>query len=240
MTSRIAMLVAAGFLAAGSVNAAQGRGQGGPPPGRGGQGNVARGPVATGAPKSPGGGRGGAPTSPGAGRVGGDAGKGRSGGAPGHVGDGGNANAGSGRGRGGAPKTPEDGRGNAGGPPTSDEGGRGRGNAGGVGRGGDTGGDDENATGGRGRGNQNAENDGSWVDRLNPNLRARLETMLPDGMSLGEAASGFRNQGQFIAALEQANNHNISFSDLKSAMTGDDQLSLGQALRKLGVATDED
>jgi hypothetical protein len=75
---------------------------------------------------------------------------------------------------------------------------------------------------------------------MNPNLRARLEAMLPSGMSLEDAADGFRNQGQFIAALQQSNNHSISFADLKSEMTGDNQLSLGQAMRKLGVATDED
>jgi hypothetical protein len=59
-------------------------------------------------------------------------------------------------------------------------------------------------------------------------------------MSLEEAAEGFRNQGQFIAALQQSSNHNISFADLKSEMTGDNLLSLGQAMRKLGVQTDED
>ena len=75
---------------------------------------------------------------------------------------------------------------------------------------------------------------------MNPQLRARLEAMLPSGMSLEEAAEGFRNQGQFIAALQQSNNHDISFADLKSEMTGDNQLSLGQAMRKLGVQTDED
>jgi hypothetical protein len=75
---------------------------------------------------------------------------------------------------------------------------------------------------------------------MNPNLRARLEAMLPSGMSLEDAADGFRNQGQFIAALQQSNNHKISFSDLKAEMTGDDALSLGQAMRKLGVDSDED
>jgi hypothetical protein len=75
---------------------------------------------------------------------------------------------------------------------------------------------------------------------MNPNLRARLEAMLPSGMSLEDAAEGFRNQGQFIAALQQSQNHDISFADLKAEMTGDNPLSLGQAMRKLGVETDED
>ena len=75
---------------------------------------------------------------------------------------------------------------------------------------------------------------------MNPQLRARLESMLPSGVTLEQAAAGFRNQGQFIAALQQSQNHDISFVDLKTAMSGDDALSLGQAMRKLGVRTDED
>jgi len=76
---------------------------------------------------------------------------------------------------------------------------------------------------------------------MNPNLRARLEGMLPSGMTLEQAADGFRNQGQFIAALEQSKNHeNLSFAELKKLMTGDNPLSLGQAMQKLGVSSDED
>ena len=77
---------------------------------------------------------------------------------------------------------------------------------------------DENGSGG-GRGRGGRRNGDSFVDRLNPNLRARLEAMLPSGMSLEEAAEGFRNQGQFIAALQQSQNHDISFADLKAEMT---------------------
>ena len=64
--------------------------------------------------------------------------------------------------------------------------------------------------------------------------------MLPSGLTLEQAADGFRNQGQFIAALQQSRNHDISFGDLKAQMTGDNPSSLGEAMRKLGVATDED
>lgn len=67
----------------------------------------------------------------------------------------------------------------------------------------------------------------------NPQLEARLKAMLPAGMTLDEAADGFRNQGQFIAALETSKNRDIAFADLKSAMTGEDALSLGQAMQKL-------
>lgn len=75
---------------------------------------------------------------------------------------------------------------------------------------------------------------------MNPQLRARLEAMLPSGMTLEQAAEGFRNQGRFIAALQQSHNHDISFVDLKKEMTGDTPLSLGPAMRKLGVQTNED
>jgi hypothetical protein len=48
-----------------------------------------------------------------------------------------------------------------------------------------------------------------------------------------KAATGFRNQGQFIAALHVSKNLGIPFIDLKSAMTGDNRLSLGQAIHQL-------
>jgi hypothetical protein len=66
-----------------------------------------------------------------------------------------------------------------------------------------------------------------------PRLEARLKTMLPAGMTLEQASGGFRNQGQFIAALEASKNNNIDFVTLKAAMTGDDALSLDQAVQKL-------
>ena len=73
------------------------------------------------------------------------------------------------------------------------------------------------------------------ADRIadNPQQRARLEAMLPAGMTLDQAADGFRNQGQFIAALQASKNQNIAFADLKTEMTGTDALSLGQAVQKL-------
>ncbi len=80
----------------------------------------------------------------------------------------------------------------------------------------------------------------SVVAKMNPQQRARLESMLPSGMTLEQAADGFRNRGQFIAALQQSRNHDISFGDLKAQMTGDNPISLGEAMRKLGVATEED
>src|SRR5437879_2354947 len=45
----------------------------------------------------------------------------------------------------------------------------------------------------------------------NPQLKARVESLLPAGMSLKTAAMGFRNQGEFIAALHVSKNLNIPF-----------------------------
>jgi hypothetical protein len=39
-------------------------------------------------------------------------------------------------------------------------------------------------------------------------------------MTLNEASKGFKNQGQFIAALHVSQNLGIPFADLKTAMTG--------------------
>jgi hypothetical protein len=70
----------------------------------------------------------------------------------------------------------------------------------------------------------------------NPQQKARIEAMLPTGMTLEQAATGFRNQGQFIAAVEASKNQNIPFASLKTEMTGTNQLSLGEAIQKLKPA----
>jgi len=51
-------------------------------------------------------------------------------------------------------------------------------------------------------------------------------------MTIEDASAGFRNQGQFIAALNVSRNRGIAFADLKEAMTVDG-LSLGQAVKQL-------
>ena len=66
----------------------------------------------------------------------------------------------------------------------------------------------------------------------NPQQLARITAMLPAGMTLDQAAAGFRNQGQFIAALNASKNQGVAFADLQKAMTVDG-LSLGQAVRQL-------
>jgi hypothetical protein len=65
----------------------------------------------------------------------------------------------------------------------------------------------------------------------NAALSARLTPLLPPGMTLADAAAGFKNQGQFIAALHVAHNLNIPFASLKTQMIAGD--SLGDAIHKL-------
>ena len=57
-------------------------------------------------------------------------------------------------------------------------------------------------------------------------------------MTLDQAAAGFKNQGQFIAALHVAHNLNIPFADLKADMTGTNHDSLGQAIHALKPTAD--
>ncbi|MGE5246212.1 MAG: hypothetical protein ACM3SQ_18455 [Betaproteobacteria bacterium] len=70
-----------------------------------------------------------------------------------------------------------------------------------------------------------------------PQLASRLTAMLPQGMTLQDAAAGFRNQGQFIAALHVSQNLGIPFADLKQEMVTNHN-SLGQSIQKLRPGTD--
>ena len=66
----------------------------------------------------------------------------------------------------------------------------------------------------------------------NPSQLAKAKAMLPTGMTIEEASTGFRNQGQFIAALNASKNQGLDFVQLKDAMTVDG-LSLGQAAKQV-------
>ena len=224
--ARLVMIVAAACFAAGSLTAAQGRGNG--PAGRGPQ--IARGGSAG---PNVGGGRTGGGNNGNAGATPGDSGKhgGKTGPTPSNAGDRGKNAGGGGRGNAG------DDQGNAGKPPAENSSG-GHGNVGG-GRG-NTDDDQDTPAGARRRAGSDRKHGAAFVAKMNPQLRARLEAMLPSGVTLDEAAEGFRNQGQFIAALQQSKNHDIAFGDLKAQMTGDNPLSLGEAMRTFGVKTDED
>ena len=75
-----------------------------------------------------------------------------------------------------------------------------------------------------------------------PNQLNRAKAVLPPGTDLNLATEGFKNFGQFNAAVNASLNHSgIDFADLKAAMTGitltgeptnQPILSLGQALQQ--------
>ena len=64
-----------------------------------------------------------------------------------------------------------------------------------------------------------------------PQLNARITAMLPKGMTLNQASRGFKNQGQFIAALHVSQNLGCDcFKQIKTDMTRKN-MSLGQAIQ---------
>lgn len=71
----------------------------------------------------------------------------------------------------------------------------------------------------------------------NTNLASKLEGRLPAGTDLMLAAEGFRNLGQFVAAVNVSNNLGLSFTELKMRMV-DDGMSLGQAIKELRPSAD--
>jgi hypothetical protein len=64
----------------------------------------------------------------------------------------------------------------------------------------------------------------------NTNLASKLEGRLPGSLNVIDAAEGFRNLGQFVAAVNVSHNLDIPFADLKTRMV-DDGMSLGQAIK---------
>jgi hypothetical protein len=83
--------------------------------------------------------------------------------------------------------------------------------------------------------NKDSNKSGTWEDRIEQNdkLKAKLTGLLPPNTDLKTAADGFKNQGQFIAALHVSKNLNIPFADLKTKMTGTNPESLGKAIHDL-------
>lgn len=66
----------------------------------------------------------------------------------------------------------------------------------------------------------------------NTNLADKLRLRLPVGTDLMTAAEGFRNLGQFVAAVNVSNNLKIPFNDLKTQMVVEGK-SLGQSIQTL-------
>ena len=73
----------------------------------------------------------------------------------------------------------------------------------------------------------------------NAGLSTQLQPLVPVGATLAGAAAGFRNEGQFVAALHVAHNLNIPFDQLKARMTGSDPVSLGKAIQALRPTLDD-
>ena len=67
-------------------------------------------------------------------------------------------------------------------------------------------------------------------------LVARIQPLLPPGTNLEAASLGFKNPGQFIAAVHVAHNLDIPFDRLRGRLTGADAISLGAAIRELKPA----
>src|SRR6516162_9344939 len=63
-----------------------------------------------------------------------------------------------------------------------------------------------------------------------PTLAATVNSLLPKGMSLTDAAKGFRNLSQFLTALNAAKDLGIDFKTLQPDMTGPGHDSLAQAI----------
>jgi hypothetical protein len=70
-----------------------------------------------------------------------------------------------------------------------------------------------------------------------PQLAAKVQTLLPAGLTLTQASKGFRTEEQFLEALHVSKDLNIPFAQLKTEMTGTDHDSLGAAIQELKPGT---
>jgi hypothetical protein len=90
----------------------------------------------------------------------------------------------------------------------------------------------------------------NWQTKFNarlqthPELASKLAKLMPAGTDVTAAENGFKNQGQFIAALHVSKNLNIPFDQLKAKVTGvtvqangqtttSTPMSLGKAIHEL-------
>ena len=78
----------------------------------------------------------------------------------------------------------------------------------------------------------------SVSERLQDNtkLSSKLQSLLPAGTDLQQAAQGFKNLGQFVAAVHVSHNLGIPFDQLKAKMIGPPSESLGKAIQALKPA----
>lgn len=71
-----------------------------------------------------------------------------------------------------------------------------------------------------------------------PKLSDKLAKLLPPGTDMTKAADGFKNLGQFVAAVHVSKNLGIPFADLKTRMV--DGASLGSAIKTLKPEANSD
>jgi len=67
----------------------------------------------------------------------------------------------------------------------------------------------------------------------NAKLSSKLQSLLPPGTDLQQAAAGFKNLGEFVSAVHVSRNLDIPFDQLKAKMTGPNGESLGKAIHQL-------
>ncbi len=67
----------------------------------------------------------------------------------------------------------------------------------------------------------------------NTHLAGKLQGLLPAGTNLQQASQGFKNLGQFVAAVHVSHNLGIPFDQLRAKMTGSSHESLGKAIQEL-------
>jgi hypothetical protein len=72
----------------------------------------------------------------------------------------------------------------------------------------------------------------------NTQLSAKLQSLLPPGTDLNAAAQGFKNLGQFVAAVHVSKDLGIPFDQLKAKLTGPNSESLGKAIQDLKPGVD--
>jgi hypothetical protein len=89
----------------------------------------------------------------------------------------------------------------------------GQGHPGGVAAGSMGGGHDTDASGNSGSKNSGSKMSGQLMQ--NTQLASKLSSLLPSGTDLQTAASGFKNLGQFVAAVHVSHNLGIPFAQLK-------------------------
>jgi hypothetical protein len=128
--------------------------------------------------------------------------------------------------------------------------GKGPGNGPSIGQGHGSGGHDQVKTKSDVSGNtSNTDSKAGWETKFNQRIQndsafaEKIQKLLPAGMDVKTAEDGFKNRGQFIAALHVSQNLNIPFDQLKAKMTGvstvngqqttSTPVSLGKAIHEL-------